>query len=97
MTFSRKAKRELSWILLLTSCLALMYVLVFGDGGLVQLRKYQAGLHDLQLDNLRLREIHQDYLTKIDRLKSRPAEIERIARDKYNFARPGDVIVNLPR
>ena len=95
MKFSRKAKRELSWILLFTSCLALLYVLTFGDGGFVQLRKYRAELQGLQTENLSLRQRHRDTLEKIHRLKADPSEVERIARERYNFARPGDVIVNL--
>lgn len=96
MQFSPKAKREFSWMFFLSGCLALMYVLIFGDGGFIQLRKYQAQLNDLQLENLRLRKTYLDYLEKIERMKTNPEEIERIARERYNFARPGDIIVNLP-
>lgn len=96
MQFSPKAKRELSWIFFFSSCLALMYVLIFGDGGFIQLRKYQAQLNDLQLENLRLRKTYLEYLEKIEKMNTDPGEIERIARERYNFARPGDIIVNLP-
>tara|TARA_B100001179_G_C18239660_1_gene253525 strand:+ start:147 stop:440 length:294 start_codon:yes stop_codon:yes gene_type:complete len=96
MHFSPKAKRELSWIFFFSSCLALMYVLIFGDGGFIQLRKYQAQLNDLQLENMRLRKTYLDYLEKIEKMNTDPGEIERIARERYNFARPGDIIVNLP-
>ena len=95
MKFSRKAKRELSWILLFASCLSLVYILTFGDGGFVQLRKYRAELRGLQMENLSLRQRHGEYLEKINRLKAGPTEVERIARERYNFARPGDIIVNL--
>ncbi len=95
MKFSRKAKRELSWILLFTSCLALVYILTFGNGGFVQLRKYRTELQGLQMENLDLHHRHQEYLEKINRVKADPAEVERIARERYNFARPGDIIVNL--
>ena len=95
MKFSRKAKRELSWILLFASCLSLVYILTFGDGGFVQLRKYRAELRGLQMENLSLRQRHGEYLEKINRLKADPTEVERIARERYNFARPGDIIVNL--
>ena len=95
MIFSRKAKRELSWILLFTSCLLLLCILLFGEGGWIQLRKYRAQLRDLQLENLSLRQRHGDYLQKIHKLKTDPAAIERIARERYNLARPGDIIVNL--
>ncbi len=96
MTFSRKAKRELSWILLFTSCVALLSILLFGDGGLIQLRKYRAELRALQLDNLDLRQQRTDNLQKIDKLKTDPYQWERIARERYNFALEGDIIVNLP-
>jgi len=96
MTFSRKAKRELSWILLFTGCLTLLSILLFGDGGLIQLRKYRAELRGLQLENLNLRRHRRDYLKKIDKLKTDPYQWERIARERYNFAREGDIIVNLP-
>ena len=96
MQFSPKAKRELSWIFFFSSCLALMYVLIFGDGGFIQLRKYQAQLNDLQLENMRLRKTYLEYLEKIEKMNTDPGEIERIARERYNFARPGDIIVNLP-
>jgi len=95
MKFSRKAKRESSWILLFTICLALVYILTFGDGGFVQLRQYRAELRGLQMENHSLRKRHEEYLEKISRLKADPSEVERIARERYNFARPGDIIVNL--
>ena len=95
MKFSRKAKRESSWILLFTICLALVYILTFGDGGFVQLRQYRAELRGLQTENLNLRQKHREYLERIRRLKADPSEFERIARERYNFARPGDIIVNL--
>lgn len=72
-----------------------MCILVFGDGGLIQLRKFRAQLQGLQQENLRLRQRHSDYLQTINKLKTDPYEIERIARERLNFARPGDIIVNL--
>ncbi len=96
MTISRKAKRELSWILLFTGCLALLSILLLGDGGLIQLRKYQAELRGLQQENLDLRQQRSAYLQKIDKLKNDPYQWERIARERYNFALEGDIIVNLP-
>ena len=95
MTFSRKARRELFWILLFLCCLPLMYALVLGDGGFVQLRKHRKELLELQLLNARLKEEYHSHLRKIEKLKTDPHEIERIAREQYNLARPGDIIVNL--
>ncbi len=76
MKFSRKAKLEFSWILLFTICLALVYILTFGDGGFVQLRQYRAELRGLQTENLNLRQRHREYLERISRLKADPSEVE---------------------
>ena len=96
MKISSKAKRELAMIVLLLVSILLVYSSVFGEGGYTQLLKHRDELHRLQFENARLRENHHDYLQKIRKLKSDPSEIERIARERYNFAQPGDIIVNLP-
>ena len=51
-----------------------------------QLRKE---IDDLEQENARLR-------SRIERLKSDPHAIEREARDKLHYAKPGEVIVALP-
>ncbi len=93
---TRKAKRELALIVLLMSSIFLVYTSIFGEGGYAQLLQQRDQLRQLQLENTRLRENHRDYLQKIHKLKNDPSEIERIARERYNFAQPGDIIVNLP-
>ncbi len=96
MPISRKAKREISWILLFLSCLPLIYMLIWGDGGFLRLRESRQEMEELRLQNLDLRQDYQNRLENIRRIKVDPSEIERIARERYNFARPGDIIVNLP-
>jgi cell division protein FtsB len=51
-------------------------------------RALQREIKDLQQENAQLRE-------KIDRLNSDPDAIEREAREKLHYAKPGEVIVNL--
>ena len=77
-------------------CLPLCYLLIFGDGGYMKLRYYQRELRQLQVENMRLHKAQRDLANQIQKLKEDPNEIERIARKRYNFARPGDVIVNVP-
>ncbi len=96
MPISRKAKREISWILLFLSCLPLIYMLIWGEGGFLRLRESRQEMEELRLQNLDLRQDYQNRLENIRRIKVDPSEIERIARERYNFARPGDIIVNLP-
>ncbi|MFQ5739733.1 MAG: septum formation initiator family protein [Acidobacteriota bacterium] len=96
MKFSRKARREVFLILLFLATLPLAYLMFFGEGGYVRLAAYQADLQLLKLENNRLREQNRALQEKIGRLKRDPAEVERVARDQYNFALPGDVIITLP-
>jgi cell division protein FtsB len=62
----------------------------------MKLRYYQQELQQLQVENMRLHKAQRDLADQIQKLKEDPNEIERIARKHYNFARPGDVIVNVP-
>ena len=77
-------------------CMPLCYLLIFGDGGYLQLQHYQDELQELQIENMRLHRAQQVLIHQIQKIKEDPDEIERIARERYNFARPGDVIVNVP-
>jgi cell division protein FtsB len=96
MPINRKTRREISWILFFMFSIPLCYLLVFGDGGYLKLRHYQEELEALQIENMKLHKNQQDLLERIQKIKEDPNEIERIARELYNFARPGDVIVNVP-
>lgn len=96
MRFSQKAKNEICWIALFLCGLPFIYMLVYGDGGYLQLRRHREDLQELQLQNLRLREQQREFMDRIERLKSDPYEIERLARERYHFARPGDIIINVP-
>ena len=51
-------------------------------------RALQQEIKDLQLENAQMRQ-------HIDRLNSDPDAIEREAREKLHYAKPGEVIVNL--
>ena len=73
-----------------------MYLLLMGDGGFVQLRQYQSQLGKVQLRNAQLRQEYHSFLGKIEKLKTDPNEVERVAREQYNFARQGDIIITLP-
>jgi cell division protein FtsB len=52
-------------------------------------RALQQEIRDLQQENAQMR--HQ-----VQRLQSDPEEIEREAREKLHYAKPGEVIVSLP-
>ena len=96
MRVSRKARREIGLILLFVSSVTLVSFLILGEQGYLKLPGYRQQLQNLHLENRSLRQQHLLYLDKIHRLKNDPLEIERVAREQYNFARPGDVILHLP-
>ncbi len=52
-------------------------------------RALQQEIKDLQQENEQMRQ-------QVQRLQSDPEEIEREAREKLHYAKPGEVIVNLP-
>jgi len=69
---------------------------VYGNHGLsiwqqkrAEDRALQQEIKDLQRENAQMRQ-------RIDHLNSDPEAIEREAREKLHYAKPGEVIVNLP-
>ncbi len=96
MAISRKARREIFWILLLAAYFSLTYMLIFAEGGYLEFRKTRDELQQLLMENQDLRQQQQIYREKIRKLRVDPSEVERIARDRHGYAKPGDIIVNLP-
>jgi cell division protein FtsB len=75
--------------------LLVMWHVIYGNHGLsiwqqkrAEDRDLQREIKDLQQENAQMRE-------QIDRLNSDPDAIEREAREKLHYAKPGEVIVNL--
>jgi len=96
MGMSRKAKRELAWILVLLAAFSFAFYMVVGDSGVFRLRQYQAEAASLQAQQEELKKTQTQLLSQIDRVKNDPQELERIARERHQLARPGDVIVTVP-
>ena len=96
MGISRKARREIFWILFLAACFSLTYILIFADGGYLAFRESRAEFRQLLMEKQTLRQQQQLYLDRIRKLREDPGAVERIARDRHGYAKPGDVIVNLP-
>src|SRR5882757_8808331 len=70
---------------------------IFGTHGYLALRRTQqeikkvnAGLDQLNKENLQLEQ-------EVRELKTDPRKIEKIARDELGLARPGEVIIKIPR
>jgi cell division protein FtsB len=96
MSASERFRRESFFIVLLLSVIFLLYLSVFGQGGYLKLREYRKQFNWLQADNDRLRADNEKLMESIKQLKTNRHAIERVAREDFNFARPGDIIVQLP-
>jgi cell division protein FtsB len=95
MAFSKKAKRELVLIGMLILMAQLFYILFYSETGYRQLQNRRSELQKLQVEHEHLLQEQQLYLERIEQLKHDPHALERYMRDRYNYARPGDVIINI--
>ena len=96
MSASERFRRESFFIVLLLSVIFLLYLSVFGQGGYLKLREYRKQFNWLQADNDRLRTENEKLMESIKQLKTNRHAIEKVAREDFNFARAGDIIVALP-
>lgn len=69
---------------------------VFGDRGLLAMRRTQMEIKALQQEIVELNADNARLAGEVQALKTDPAMIERIARDELNLARPGEKIFKLP-
>ena len=96
MHLSRKARRELLLILFFVCLFSYAYLLTYGSGGFIELDRAHSVLKQLELKNQQLHEINRRKAQQLERIKNDPEELERILREKLDYARPGDVIITLP-
>ena len=106
MAISRKARREIFWILLLAACFSLTYILIFAEGGYLEFRKARDKLQQLLRENQDLRQQQQIYREKIRKLRVDPnrsrthrpgsAWLRQAGRHHRQLARP-DRFASRPR
>ena len=96
MNLSRKARREVLLILSFVGVFALAYLLTFGPGGFLHLQAVRERFDNLSIENRRLNEDLQRQQDEIERIKTDEDELERVTREKLDYARPGEVIITLP-
>ncbi len=92
----QRAWRPAGTIVAIGLALLLTWHVVNGKNGLTVWQKKRAEdrqlrreIDDLQKENARLRD-------RVDRLKNDPDAIEHEAREKLHYAKPGEVIYDLP-
>ena len=70
---------------------------IFGAHGFLAMRRAQNQIGELRVEIQRLDTENQTLSQQIDRLKTDPKMIEKIARDEMNLQRPGEHVFKLPQ
>ncbi len=96
MLLSRKARRELLLIIFFVCLSSYAYLLTYSSGGFIELDRTRIELEQLELKNQQLHEMNRHKADQLERMKSDPEELERVIREKLDYARPFDVIIKLP-
>jgi len=90
---SRTARwKKLFFATVILVSLYLLASLVLGEMGLVKYYRMKAQYRDLTTDIAQLKQDNAKLLKDVRALKTDPACIERIARDKLGLARPGEIV-----
>jgi cell division protein FtsB len=70
---------------------------IFGTHGFLAMRRTQQEIKKVTKDLDQLNEENLDLEEEVRDLKTDPHKIEKIARDELGLARPGEVIIKIPR
>jgi cell division protein FtsB len=88
--------RPAGTVIAVTLAMLLTWHVVYGTHGLSIWQQKRAEDRALQKEIQRLQQENAEMERQIDRLKSDPDAIEREAREKLHYAKPGEVIYALP-
>jgi cell division protein FtsB len=69
---------------------------IFGAHGLLAMHREKNKIDQVQSGNQKLNQENQDLSQHIQKLKTDPSAIEKIARDRMGLARPGELIFRMP-
>ena len=89
--FAETQKKFIRGVLFLIA-LSLLVVFVFGDHGLFQLYKLKKERAEIQKHISQLRENREILITEKNRLENDLEYIEKLAREKYRMAKPGEKV-----
>lgn len=96
MSISTRALRHLWLSLVFLFAVGFSAYLVFGPGGYLKLREYRLQYETLAAQHEALVRQQKELEERIRRLREDPAEVERLARELLELARPGDVVIRVP-
>ena len=96
LNWSARAWRPAGSAFAILLTLGLGWHVVNGKDGLSFWQHKRTQEKQLEKEINRLQQENADLSVRVDRLKSDPDAIEREAREKLHYARPGEVIYDLP-
>jgi len=96
IAYAVRSWRPAGTVIAITLAMLLTWHVIYGTHGLSIWQQKRAEDRALQKEIQRLEQENGDMEHQIDRLKSDPDAIEREAREKLHYAKPGEVIYTLP-
>ncbi len=88
----RKLRRHIVWGVGAVVSFYLLVPLIVGDMGLVKYFKLRRTHHQLQEEIQRVSDENQKIDDEIHALRSDPAKIEQLARERLGLVRPGEAV-----
>lgn len=89
---NQKVRRRIAWGVGLLVSFYLLVPLIVGDMGIVKYFKMRRTHHQLQQEIQQLSDENQKIQDEIHSLRSDPAKIEQLARERLGLVRPGEVV-----
>ena len=77
--------------------MAMIGAAVFNEDGFLAVRKFQQELDTLKQSNETLKKENAQIKIQIDRLKTDPFAIEKVAREKLNMVRQDEIVYQIVR
>ena len=96
LNFDRQASYRNGIMVLLLICIALIIHNVFSQNGLLASRRQRKELHTLEQKIQQIKADNEELDHENQELKSNPEAVERIAREQYGLAKPGEKIYSVP-
>lgn len=75
--------------------MAMIGAAVFNEDGFLEVFKFQEELNVLKQKNKDLRKENDQVKVQIERLKTDPYAIEKVAREKLNMVKPGETVYQI--
>jgi|SRR5881296_2557009 len=88
--------RRVVVLVVVAAALAVLIGTATGDRGYLEMLRRRAAYADLRADVSRLRAENAALMSQVTALKADPYAIEKLAREKLGYARPGEVIYLFP-